>query len=136
MTKAKKKNGKLLIGAAVLVAVIAVFAVIFFLFRPGTAQGAKAITIEVVDNNEASTVYDVHTDAEYLHQAMEDAEGLTFSGNEGEYGLMVDTVNGVKADWNVDQSYWGFYVNGEYCNYGIDTQPVADGDAFRIVYSK
>ncbi len=136
MTKAKKKNGKLLIGAAVLVAVIAVFAVIFFLFRPGTVQGAKAITIEVVDNNEASTVYDVHTDAEYLRQAMEDAEGLTFSGSEGEYGMMVDTVNGIKADWNVDQSYWGFYVNGEYCNYGIDTQPVADGDAFRIVYSK
>lgn len=136
MTEARKTNGKLLTGAVVLAAVIIAFAVIFFLFRPGTAQGAKAITIEVVDNNEASTVYDVHTDAEYLRQAMDDAEGLTFSGSEGEYGMMVDTVNGVKADWNVDQSYWGFYINGEYCNYGIDMQPVADGDAFRIVYSK
>ncbi len=136
MTKARKTNGKIFIGAAVLVAVIVAFIVMFFLFRPRTAQGAKAITIEVVDNNEASTVYEVHTDAEYLRQAMEDAKGLTFSGSESEYGMMVDTVNGVTADWNVDQSYWGFYINGEYCNYGIDAQPVADGDVFRIVYSK
>lgn len=136
MTKERKTNGKVLIGAVVLAAVVIVFAAMFFLFRPSAVQGAKAVTIEVVDNNAASTVYDVHTDAEYLRQAMEDAEGLTFSGSESEYGMMVDTVNGLTADWNVDQSYWGFYINGEYCNYGIDTQPVADGDAFQIVYSK
>lgn len=136
MKEAKKTNKKLIIGIAALVALIAVFAIVFFLFRPKTEQGAKFITIEVVDNNAASVVYDVHTDAEYLRQAMEEADGLDFSGSESEYGMMVETVNGVTADWNVDQSYWGFYVNGDYCNYGIDSQPVADGDAFRIVYSK
>lgn len=98
--------------------------------------GAKSITIEVVDNHGDSTMYDVRTDAEYLRQAMEEAQGLEFSGSESEYGMMVDTVNGVTADWNVDQSYWGFFVNGEYCNYGIETQPVTDGDAFQIIYSK
>ena len=136
MKEAKKTNRKLIIGAAALVALIAVFAIVFFLYRPKTAQGAKFITIEVVDNNAASVVYDVHTDAEYLRQAMEEADGLKFSGSEGEYGFMVETVNGITADWNVDQSYWGFYVNGDYCKYGIDSQPVADGDAFRIIYSK
>lgn len=136
MKEAKKTNKKLIIGIATLVVLIAVFAIVFLLFRPKTAQGAKFITIEVVDNNGSLVVYDVHTDAEYLRQAMEEAEGLDFSGSESEYGMMVETVNGVTADWNVDQSYWGFYVNGDYCNYGIDSQPVVDGDAFRIVYSK
>ncbi|MDE5748470.1 MAG: DUF4430 domain-containing protein [Acetatifactor sp.] len=136
MTETKKTNKKLIVGVAVLALLIALFAVMFFLFRPKAVQGAKSITIEVVDNNADSTMYDVHTDAEYLRQAMEEAEGLEFSGTESEYGMMVETINGVTADWNVDQSYWGFYVNGEYCNYGIDTQPVFDGDAFRIVYSK
>lgn len=136
MTDTKKVNRKLIIGTAALVLLIALFAIAFLLFRPKAVQGAKSITIEVVDNNEASVMYDVHTDAEYLRQAMEEAEGLEFSGTESEYGLMVDTVNGVTADWNVDQSYWGFYVNGEYCNYGIDSQPVVDGDAFQIIYSK
>ncbi len=136
MTEVKKKDKKLLIGLAVLAALIAVFAILFFMFRPGTTQGAKSITIEVVDNHGDSTMYDVRTDAEYLRQAMEEAQGLEFSGSESEYGMMVDTVNGVTADWNVDQSYWGFFVNGEYCNYGIETQPVTDGDAFQIIYSK
>lgn len=136
MTEKKKANKKLIIGVIVLAALIAVFAIIFLLFKPKTAQGAKSITIEVVDNNANSTMYDVHTDAEYLRQAMEEADGLEFSGSESEYGMMVETVNGVTADWNVDQSYWGFFVNGDYCNYGIDTQPVMDGDAFQIIYSK
>lgn len=136
MTDTKKTNRKLFIGAAILAILIVVFAVVFFLFRPKTTQGSKFITIEVIDDNAASTVYEVHTDAEYLRQAMEEADGLVFSGNESEYGLMVETVNGVTPDWSVDQSYWGFYVNGEYCNYGIDFQPVTDGDAFQIIYSK
>ena len=27
------------------------------------------------------------------------------------------------------------YINGEYCNYGISEQPVADGDVFKIEYT-
>ena len=48
---------------------------------------------------------------------------------------MVDTVNGEKAVYEEDGAYWGFTVNGEYCNYGIAEQPVADGDEFEIVYT-
>ncbi|MFG6356685.1 MAG: DUF4430 domain-containing protein [Acetatifactor sp.] len=136
MTETKKGNKKLIIGVIVMALLIAMFAVLFFLFRPKAVQGAKTITIEVVDDNAASTLYTTHTDAEYLRQAMEETDGLEFSGTEGEFGLMVETVNGVTADYNADQSYWGFYVNGEYCNLGIDTQPVTDGDAFRIVYTR
>ena len=132
----KTKNKKLIAGIAVLVVLAAVFAGVFLAYRPKAVEGAKSITIEVVDNAAASTVYEVNTDAQYLRQAMEDAEGLEFSGSESEYGLMVETVNGVTADWNVDQSYWSFWVNGEYCNSGIDTQPVVDGDAFQIIYTQ
>lgn len=130
----KQTNKKALIGAAALIAVIAVLAVVFFVFREKPVQGQKSITIEVIDNTQNSTVYEVHTDAEYLRQAMEEAKGLEFSGTESEYGLMVETVNGVTPDYSVDGAYWSFYVNGAYCNYGIDSQPVEDGDAFLIQY--
>ena len=33
-------------------------------------------------------------------------------------------------------SQQGFYVNGEYCMYGIDSQPVNDEDMFEIVYEE
>lgn len=135
MQNAKKSNKKLIIGAIVLVVLVAVLAAVYFAFRAKPAAGSKAITIEVVNKAQEATVYEVQTDAEYLRQAMEETEGLSFSGTESEFGLMVDTVNGEKADYTVDGAYWAFYVNGEYCNYGIDSQPVLDGDAFSIAYT-
>lgn len=132
--QAKSSNKKVIIGVAALVAVIAVLAVVFFVFREKPVQGAKSITIKVVDNEQKSTTYTVHTDAEFLRQAMEEADGLEFTGSESEYGLFIDTVNGVTADYSADGAYWSFYVNGEYCNYGVDQQPVEDGDAFQIKY--
>lgn len=128
----KKSNKKVIIGVAALVAVLAIFAVVYSVFRPKPVEGSKNITIEVVNKEQKSTKYEVKTDAEYLKQAMEEAEGLTFSGSDG----MVDTINEEKADYNTDGAYWGFYVNDAYCNYGYAEQPVVDGDQFKIVYTK
>ncbi len=133
--KSKTSSKKIIFGIVALAAGIVLFAVIYNVYREKPVEGGKSITIEVVDGEQKSTVYELKTDAEYFRQAMEETEGLTFSGTESEYGMMVDTVNGVTADFNADGAYWSFYVNGEYCNYGIDTQPVLDGDAFSIVYT-
>ena len=130
----KKSNKKVIIGVIALVAVIAVLAIVYSVFREKPVEGAKSITIEVIDNEQNSTTYEVDTDAEFLRQAMEEADGLEFSGTESDYGLMVETVNGVTADYNADGAYWSFYVNDTYCNYGVDSQPVEDGDAFQIKY--
>ena len=129
------KNNKILKLVAV-IALIAAMAFAFVTFSEKPVEGSKAIKIEVVDNNQQSKTYSVKTDAEYLRQAMDEAEGLTYEGSEGPYGYSISAVNGIVADWNVDQTYWAFYVNDEYCNYGVDSQPVNDLDAFKIVYKK
>ena len=108
---------------------------VYSVFREKAVAGSKEITIEVVDSKGESKVYELKTDAEYLEQAMEEAEGLTFAYDEGPYGASVHTVNDEKADYNTDGAYWGFNVNGAYCNYGISEQPVEDGDAFQIIYT-
>ena len=130
-----KKTNKVLL-ALIPVAIIAILAVVFIVFKPGTTSGSKKVEINVVNDKGETSSYSVKTDAEYLRQAMEETSGLEFSGEESEYGMMVIVVNGVTADYNVDQSYWAFYVNDEYCNYGIDEQPVTDGDVFKIEYTK
>lgn len=135
MTEGKKLNKKGVIAVIVLIAAVIVLGAIYFVFREKPVEGSKSITIEVVSKAGESTVYELETNAEYLRQAMEEAKGLQFSGTEGEFGLMVDTVNGETVDFMVDSSYWAFYVNDEYCNYSIDQQPVLDGDAFSIVYT-
>ena len=75
------------------------------------------------------------TDAEYLREAFEDADGLEVIGDETEFGLTITTVNGLVADFNVDSAYWSIMVNGEYGQYGADSQVVADGDAFQLIYT-
>ncbi len=127
----KKKHIPVIIVAVVLVAAM-IFAWSAFSEKP--TEGTKNVTIEVVNSQTVSTLYEVETDAEYLIGAMDDADGLTYDGSEGEYGFTVSAINGEVADFTVDSSYWAFYVNGEYCNYGVSEQPVNDGDAFRIVY--
>lgn len=128
-------NKKKILGIGLVVLLIAALTLVYFTFREKPVEGSKAITIEVVNSEGKSTKYELKTDAEYLRQAMAEADGLEFSGTESEYGLMVSTVNGETVDYSINQSYWGFYVNDAYCNYGIDTQPVEDGDAFKIVYT-
>ena len=98
------------------------------------AEGSKNIVIEVKDSEGNVTSYEVTTDAEFLRQAMDEAEGLTYDGSDSEYGMMVEVVNGEQAIYSEDNAYWAFYVNGEYGNYGIDSQPVTDGDTYSIVY--
>ncbi len=129
------KNKKIW-GAGLLVVLIAAFAIVYGVFREKPVEGSKEITIEVVNQAEESEVYELKTDAKFLRQAMEEAEGLEFSGQESEYGMMVEVVNEESAVYDKDGAFWSFMVNGELCNNGIDTQPVEDGDEFQIVYTE
>ena len=130
-----KKNKKTLLAVVVFALVIVVLGGIYYFTRPETKQGEKQVEITVVNKAGEETAYEVKTDAEYLLGAMEDAEelGLTFEGAEGDYGLMIDTVNGETAVYAEDGAYWGFSLNGTYCEYGVSEQPVAD--EFEIKYT-
>lgn len=127
-----KKTTKIIVSAIAFTLAIALLIVLYLVFKPSAEEGSKSITISVVIGDDV-TVYELKTDAEYLREAMDEAEGLTYSGAMGQYGIMIDTVNGVYAEYTATASYWAFYVNGEYCNYGIDEQPVYDNDSFEIV---
>jgi len=106
--------------------------------KPAVTEGAKAITIEVLDNGEKTTSYELHTDAEYLKGAMDELAAkdstFTFEGSDGDYGFFIEAVNGITADFETDKAYWAIYVNDEYGQYGADQQPVNDGDVFRLAY--
>lgn len=128
-------KGKKILSIALVALLVAALALVYVTFSEKAVEGKKDIIIEVVMADGTSSVYEVDTDAEYLIEAMEDADGLTFEGEEGPYGFAVNTINSVTANLDSGNAYWGFFVNGEYCNYGVSQQPVEDGDAFRIVYT-
>lgn len=137
MEKKQSDRKKIIIGAVILIVLLAAFAVIYVVFGPKAAQGSKEYILKVVDDNGETTQYTGHTDAEYLRGALEELEksdDLTIEGEESDYGLFIDTVNGVTADYSKDKAYWALYVNGEYGNYGVDSQPLTDGDIYSLVY--
>ena len=131
-----KKNLGRILAAAAFVLLIAALAFVYVTFGEKAVSGSKSVTLEVISSAAEKTTYTLKTDAEYLSEAMDAAEGLTYTAEEGPYGLSVSSVNGETADFNADGAYWGFFVNGEYCNYGISQQPVHDGDVFTIAYTK
>ena len=131
-----KKNLRRILAAAAFALLIAALAFVYVTFGEKAVSGSKSVTLEVISSAAEKTIYTLKTDAEYLSEAMDAAEGLTYTAEEGPYGLSVSSVNGETADFNADGAYWGFFVNGEYCNYGISQQPVHDGDVFTIAYTK
>ena len=99
------------------------------------ATGAeKAYTLEVVSKDGSSKSYDGTTSQEFLRGAMDELAGQGGFSYEEADGIIV-TINGEKADYNADGSYWSIYVNGDYGQYGADKQPVSDGDAFKFEYT-
>lgn len=101
----------------------------------GDSQQAeiKHITLTVTYADGHSDELAIDTEAEFLKEAIEDQVEL--GGEEGEYGFFIESVNGEKADYDADGAYWAIYVNDEYGMYGVDSQPVADGDSYALVYT-
>ena len=129
-------NLKRILAAALFALLLAALGLVYVRFSEKPVSGSKAVTIEVISSAEKKTVYALRTDAQYLRQAMDECEGLTYSGTEGPYGIMLDTVNGERAVYSENGAYWSVTVTGQYGNYGIDEQPVEDGDAFVIACTK
>ena len=101
--------------------------------RTELGEGSKTITFLAVDGDNNAAMFTVHTDAEYLRGALEPL-GL-ISGYESQYGLTVETVNGVTADFNTGGAYWALYEGDTYANYGADGLVIADGGCYSFVYT-
>lgn len=99
-----------------------------------TTGGEKAFTFIVTDLEGNDTSFDVTSAKKTVGEALQD-EGL-ISGEVGDYGLYVDTVNGITADWDKDQTYWAFFVDGEYATTGVDQTDITDGATYSFVLTK
>ena len=94
----------------------------------------KSFTFEVVDKDGNTETFAITTDKATVGEALLE-EGL-IAGEEGQYGLYVTEVNGIVADYDVDQTYWAFYVDGAYASSGVDTTDVVDGATYSFKVEK
>ena len=95
-------------------------------------EGETIFNFDVTDLEGSTTSFEIHTDKTIVGEALLEL-GL-IEGEPSEYGLFVKKVNGIEADFDKNQTYWAFYINGEYAMSGVDTTEIeADTSyAFKI----
>lgn len=121
------------IGVYALAVLLAIFGVVWFNTRPATSPGSKSVTVEVVHKDESKRTFTYKTDAEYLADLLV-GEGLV-EDNQDQYGLLIQEVDGERAVYEEDQSYWSILQNGDYAQLGASTLPIYDGDTISLVYT-
>lgn len=125
-----------LLGACAAAIVLALLLVIYMVTKPVAMAGSKDIAIEVVGMDGTSEMYAIITEAKYLIEAIDAIPDLTVAGTTTEeFGLMVITINGVRADYQKDAAYWALLCDGQPCNYGVTNQPIKDGEHYSFVYT-
>ena len=97
-------------------------------------EGEKSFNFTVTDIDGNSTEFLVLTDKQTVGEALLDAKLI--EGEEGQYGLYVKKVNGITADYDVDGTYWAFYVDGEYAMTGVDMTDIVDGSSYSFKQEK
>ena len=96
-------------------------------------EGAKAIDVAVTVDGQ-TVKFTIHTDKDTVGAAL--MEHNLIAGEDGAYGLYVKVVNGITADYDTDQSYWAFYVNGDFAMTGVDSTIIEEGAVYSLVYTK
>lgn len=132
-SKMDQKKKRLIFTCIGLVALLAVFGVLFSVFGPKATVGAKKIVVDVVHQDKTTKSYEIQTDAEYLRGALD--EKSLVKGEDGPYGLFMNEVDGetVNAD---NQEWWCVTKNGgQQVDYSIDQQPIADGEKYEITFT-
>jgi hypothetical protein len=120
---------KYLIALIILVVAVAAMLLTYLQFKPEPVVGAKELTIEVIVPEETNQEFTLHTDAEYLRQALEEVNLI--KGSESEYGLFLTEVNGRIAD-QTKQEWWCITKDNAQINNGVDTIVIANGDHYEI----
>ena len=97
-------------------------------------EGNVVFDFIVVDKDGNETKFKIHTDKDTVGAALLEL-GL-IEGDDGDYGLYVKKVNGILADYDVDQTYWAFYINGEYAMSGVDKTSIEAGASYTFKVEK
>ena len=119
---------------SMLLALVMLFALAACGAKEEAPAEAVSFTVVVTDLEGNETTFEYTSDAASVGDALV-AEGLV-EGHEASYGLYIDSVNGIAADWDKDQTYWAFYINGEYATTGIGETAITAGTTYNLILTK
>lgn len=96
--------------------------------------GATSFPFVICDKDGNETTVTVKTDKKMVGEALLDEKIV--EGEMGDYGMYVKKVNGIVADYDVDQTYWAFYIDDAYAMTGIDETEITAGSTYMMKVEK
>ena len=97
-------------------------------------EGGKTFQMEVTDADGKVVKFTVKSDADTVGAALL-ALGI-IAGDDSQYGLYVKSVNGIAADYDKDQTWWGFYIDGVSASAGVDSTDIVNGSTYGFKVEK
>ncbi len=97
-------------------------------------NGKVSFIFRVTDKEGYDTLFRVYTNEKTVGDALQKV-GL-IEGEMGDYGLYVKKVNGIVADYDIDKTYWAFYINNEYAMTGVDKTDVTPNAEYQFKVEK
>ena len=120
------------------ISMLLALAMLFTLAACGAKEEAPAEPVSfkviVTDLEGNESTYEYTSNAPSVGEALV-AEGL-IEAHEASFGLFIDAVDGIAADWDKDQTYWAFYINGEYAVTGIGETEITAGATYNLTLTK
>ena len=121
-----------------IISLLLALAMLFTLAACGSKEAAPAEPVSfkviVTDLEGNESTYEYTSNAPSVGEALV-AEGL-IEAHEASFGLFIDAVDGIAADWDNDQTYWAFYINGEYAVTGIGETEITAGATYNLTLTK
>lgn len=94
-------------------------------------EGDTSFAFEVTMQDGTKAAFNVHTNETTVGAALLGVDLI--AGDDSEYGLYVTTVIGVTLDYNTDNAYWAFYIDGEYATVGVDGAEIESDRTYAFV---
>lgn len=104
-------------------------------YKEDTALGDGSNTVKVeVKLGDNCVTFTIRTNKDNLSDAL--LEHNLIEGEQSAYGLLIQKVNGITADYDSDKAYWGFYKDGQLMNTGADAATINNNEHYEFVYTK
>jgi hypothetical protein len=133
------KNKKILITLVSSIIVVALAIGLILIYKDylnkQVEEGDKTVTVYVINDHgdeKYTKTYSFNTDYKFLGELLLAKMDVKVQ-NDG-YGNYLTEVNGMKANTN-NQEWWKILINGEMGDYGMDEQPIKDGDEITLEFN-
>ncbi len=88
----------------------------------------KSFVFEVVDKDGNKKQTTIETNGQYVGKVLQELERI--KGEQGEFGIYIKEVDGIVADYDVDGTYWAFYIDDVLSMTGADQVEIVDGAVY------